>query len=71
MKGCPYDNVSVESTYKVIKTEFVRSRTFETLEKLRLYFANYVNRYNTHRIYSSLAYLSPVEFCKNFLKKVV
>ncbi|EGC93282.1 integrase core domain protein [Turicibacter sp. HGF1] len=71
MKGCPYDNAVAEATYKVIKTEFVRNRTFETLEQLGLYFGDYVNWYNNHRIHSSLGYLSPIDFRKNNLKKVV
>ena len=32
MKGCPYDNAVAEATYKIIKTEFVNNRRFETLE---------------------------------------
>ena len=34
MKGCPYDNVVAEATYKVIKTEFVKNQRFETHEQL-------------------------------------
>ena len=32
MKGCPYDNAVAKATYKIIKTEFVNNRRFETLE---------------------------------------
>ena len=71
MKGCPCDNAVAEAAYKVIKTEFVRNRTFEALEQLGLYFGDYVNGYNNHRIHSSLGYLSPIDFRKNTLKKVV
>ena len=35
-KGCPYDNVVAEATFKVIKTEFVWNETFHTLEELKL-----------------------------------
>lgn len=31
MKGCPYDSVLSEATYKVIKTEFAKNQKFETL----------------------------------------
>ncbi len=31
MKGCPYDNAVAESTFKMIKAEFIASRRFETL----------------------------------------
>ena len=71
MKGCPYDNAVAEATYKVIKTEFVNNRLFETEEQLGYEFADYVNWYNNHRIHSSLGYLSPVNYRENNLKKVV
>lgn len=68
MKGCPYDNAVAEATYKVIKTEFVKNKRFETLEQLGYEFADYVNWYNNHRIHSSLGYLSSVEYRQNTLK---
>ncbi len=83
---CPYDNDVAEATYKVIKTEFVNDQIFETQEQLGFEFADYVNGspgsakhhpqllgngYNNHRIHSSLGYLSPVDYRKNILKKVV
>ena len=71
MKGCPYDNAVAEATYKVIKTEFVDNQIFETQEQLGYEFADYINWYNNHRIHSSLGYLSPVDYWKNTLKKVV
>ena len=36
MKGCPYDNAVAESTFKMIKAEFVYGRRFDTLEQLQL-----------------------------------
>ena len=71
MKGCPYDNTVAEATYKVIKTEFVDNQIFETQEQLGYEFADYIDWYNNHRIHSSLGYLSPVDYRKNTLKKVV
>lgn len=35
-KGTPYDNAVAESTYKIIKTEFVKQESFKSLEMLRL-----------------------------------
>ncbi|MEJ9152475.1 IS3 family transposase, partial [Bacillus smithii] len=32
MKGCPYDNAVAEATFKIIKTEFVKGKYFESLE---------------------------------------
>lgn len=71
MKGCPYDNAVAEATYKIIKTEFVKGRTFSSLEELNLELADYVNWFNNHRIHSALGYQTPVEYRKNHLKKVV
>ena len=43
MKGCPYDNAVAESTFRLIKKEFVSSRRFGTLEQLQLELANYIH----------------------------
>ncbi len=71
MKGCPYDNAVAEATYKVIKTEFINNKRFETQEQLAYELADYINWYNNHRIHSSLGYFSPVNYRENTLKKVV
>ena len=71
MKGCPYDNAVAEATYQIIKTEFVKNRTFSSLEELKIELTDYVNWFNNHRIHSSLDYLTPREFKENTLKKVV
>lgn len=71
MKGCPYDNAVSEATYKVIKTEFVRNRQFETLEDLSNELDEYVKWFNEKRIHSTLGYLSPLEFKNKALKKIV
>lgn len=60
MKGFFYDKAVTEATYKVIKTEFVNNRIFETDEQLGYEFGEYVNWYNNHRSYLSLTYLIPV-----------
>jgi hypothetical protein len=70
MKGCPYNNAVTEATYKIIKTEFVRSRSFASLEDLQVELGDYVNWFNNHRIHSSLNYLIPSEFKQNTLKKL-
>ena len=62
MKGCPYDNAVAEATFKIIKTEFVKHSTFESLEELKYELADYVNWFNNHRIHSSLGYLTPAEY---------
>ncbi len=71
MKGCPYDNAVAEATYKVIKTEFVYGETFESQEQLDLALFDYVHWYNHIRIHGTLGYLSPIEFKKRHLNKIV
>ncbi len=61
-KGCPYDNAVAESQFKIIKTEFVRFRRFETLEHLRTELMAYVYWFNNKRIHGTLGYKTPVEF---------
>jgi putative transposase len=62
MKGCPYDNAVAEATFKMIKTEFVNRRRFETLEQLKVELADYVHWFNNIRIHGSLGYVTPVEY---------
>jgi putative transposase len=62
MKGCPYDNAVAESTFRLIKKEFVSSRRFSTLEQLRLELADYIHWVNHIRLHGTLGYQSPVEF---------
>ncbi len=71
MKGCPYDNAVAEATFKIFKTEFVKGRHFESLEKLILELSDYVNWYNHIRIHGTLGYLTPIEYKLEHLKKVV
>jgi len=61
-KGCPYDNAVAEAQFKIIKTEFVRSRYFETLDHLKQELSAYVYWFNNKRIHGSLGYKTPVEF---------
>lgn len=61
-KGCPYDNAVAEATFKIIKTEFVRQKTFANLHELKIQLADYVNWFNHHRIHSALGYCTPVEY---------
>ena len=61
-KGCPYDNVVAESTFKIIKIEFAYKRIFKSLEELKSSLFDYINWFNNIRIHGSLDYLSPVEY---------
>jgi putative transposase len=56
MKGCPYDNAVAEATFKIIKTEFVKGKHFESLEQLQLELDDYVHWFNHIRIHGTLNY---------------
>jgi len=71
MKGCPYDNAVAEATFKIIKTEFIKGRHFDSLEDLEKELHTYIHWFNSKRIHGTLGYLSPVEFKLEHLKKVV
>ena len=62
MKGCPYDNVVAEATFKIIKTEFVKGRHFDSLEELTRELHDYVHWFNHIRIHGTLGYVSPVDY---------
>ena len=67
-KGCPYDNTVTEATFKIIKTEFVKGKEYETLEQLQYELSDFVNWFNNHRIHSSLGYMTPKEYRLTNLK---
>ena len=71
MKVCPYDNAVAEATYKIIKTEFIKNRVFASLKQLQIELADYVNWFNNYKIHSYLDYLTPKEYERHTLKKVV
>ena len=67
-KGCPYDNAAAEATFKIIKTEFVKGKEYETLEQLQYELSDFVNWFNNHRFHSSLGYMTPKEYRLTNLK---
>ena len=67
LKGCPYDNAVAEATFKLIKTEFVNRRTFQTSEQLACELADYVHWFNNFRIHAALGYRSPRVFRQHSL----
>ena len=71
LKACPYDNAVAESTFKMIKTEFIYRQTFDSLEELNRELDDYVSWYNNERPHSTLGYLTPCEYKEQWLKKTV
>lgn len=70
MKGCPYDNAVAEATFKSIKTEFIKQFKFKSLKDLELELFDYIHWYNNIRSHSTLDYLSPINYKKQFIKSV-
>ena len=61
--GCPYDNAMAESFMKTLKHEEVDGSAYRDLNHARAGIGEFIETvYNTQRLHSALAYLSPVEF---------
>ena len=60
--GTPYDNAVAESTFKIIKTEFVGKHKFKTIQELETNLFDYINWFNNKRIHRTLGMISPVDF---------
>ena len=75
-KGCwqsmsradnPYDNAFMESCFGRFKAELLQEGAFESLEDARTEIFEYIEMYyNTIRRHSSLGYVSPMEFEKQY-----
>lgn len=61
-KGCPYGNSVDGSASKMLQVGFVYRERFSTLRGLQAKPSDYVNRYNSFRLHSTLGCMSPVEF---------
>lgn len=60
--GNPCDNAVVESTSRVLERELVRGRAFPSEDRLRTGLFDWVNRYNDHRLHSTLGCMTPAGF---------
>jgi len=67
LKGEPLDNAVAEATFKLIKTEFISRRIFDTPNQLAIELDDYVHWFNYIRVHGSLGYLSPIDFKRNSL----
>lgn len=61
--GSPYDNALAESFFKTLKTEEVSLQLYASIKEARQSISNYIeNRYNRHRLHSSLGYVDPATY---------
>ena len=60
--GSPYDNAVAEATFKSIKTEFIRNRSFTSQVELDKKLSAYVWWFNNKRLHSSLNYEAPMQW---------
>lgn len=60
--GNPCDNAAVESTNRVLERELVRGRAFPPEDRLGTEPFDWVNRYNSCRLHSTLGYMTPAGF---------
>jgi len=62
-KGNPYDNATMESFFGTLKTEEIQGRVYPSHQAARADIFAYIEAfYNTRRIHTSLAGLSPCQF---------
>ena len=61
--GNVWDNAAMESFFSSLKTERIDRKTYRTRDEARADVFDYIERfYNRKRRYSTIGYLSPMEF---------
>lgn len=67
-KGDPYDNAVMESFFASLKTDRVSLRHYQTREDAKRDIVDYIEMfYNEERLHSSLDYVSPKDFERQWL----
>ncbi|MGI8387830.1 IS3 family transposase [Robertmurraya sp. P23] len=61
-KGNCYDNAVIENFFGILKSEFLYTQEFESVEHFKLELEEYIDYYNHKRIKSKLKGLSPVQY---------
>jgi len=69
-KGNCWDNAPTERFFRSLKHEQLNYEKFRTKEAAKLSIIDYLAFYNGRRMHSKLGYLSPLDFERDFYKKV-
>ena len=70
-KGDPWDNAVSESFFGTFKTELIYNRKYRTIAEARRDIFEYIEVfYNRQRLHSSLNYMSPEEFEKQYKLRI-
>ena len=69
-KGDSWDNAPTERFFRSLKHEQLNYERFRTKEASKLSVIDYVAFYNGKRAHSKLGYQSPLDFEREFYKKV-
>lgn len=70
--GNCYDNACAESFFSLLKKELIQGRKFKTKQQAYDDIFQYIELfYNRKRIHSSIGYMSPVQYAKQFAKTAV
>jgi transposase InsO family protein len=65
-KGNCWDNAPTESLWSSLKVARIHGRLFKTAREAKDEVMDWINFYNAHRLHSTLNYVSPVQFEKNW-----
>jgi transposase InsO family protein len=69
-KGNCYDNAVIETVFKTLKIEWIYGTSYADEQALRLYVFEYIELfYNRKRLHSSLGYLPPAEFMRQYYQQ--
>ena len=61
-KGNCYDNAVIESFFGILKSEFLYTQEFQSIEHFKAELAQYIEYYNHKRIKAKLKGMSPVQY---------
>ncbi|CRK81789.1 integrase core domain-containing protein [Neobacillus massiliamazoniensis] len=67
-KGNCYDNAVMENFFGILKSEFLYTQEFESIEQFKRELANYIEYYNHKRIKAKFKGMSPVQYRTHALK---